>query len=76
LQDLVLTSRHGLITSAALPTLPDSKEWAGALRELCDLLEGERYETVQGLVKELAGRSGRNGERLRVLVEWVKGEMR
>jgi lipoate-protein ligase A len=75
-QDLTLASRHGLITSASLPSPVASPDWSNAANELCSLLEGEQYETVEGVAEKLEGKSGEEAEKLRLLVDWVKGEMR
>ncbi|GAA5984227.1 hypothetical protein JCM11641_005887 [Rhodosporidiobolus odoratus] len=73
---LDISSRHGLITSASLPTPPKPLEWWKAASELCQLLESDRYETVERTVEKAAGKLGEEGERLSVLLEWLQREMR
>ncbi|GAA6005214.1 hypothetical protein JCM10207_002900 [Rhodosporidiobolus poonsookiae] len=73
---LDLSSRHGLITSTSLSHPPRPLEWWKAASELCTLLEGERYETVEGVGEKAAKLRGEQGERVSELFEWVRGEMR
>ncbi|GAA5914253.1 hypothetical protein JCM6882_003666 [Rhodosporidiobolus microsporus] len=70
-----ISSRHGLITSASLPTPPRPLEWWKSASELCQLLEGDRYETLEKTLETAGKRKGEEGERVRALVEWLRREM-
>ncbi|BGP22044.1 hypothetical protein JCM10295v2_000921 [Rhodotorula toruloides] len=70
-----ISSRHGLITSASLPAPPLALEWWQSASELCELLAGDRYESMEETAAAVRDREGEEGERLRVLVEWLRGEM-
>ncbi|KAK4333509.1 putative lipoate-protein ligase A [Rhodotorula toruloides] len=70
-----ISSRHGLITSASLPSPPLDLEWWQSASELCELLAGDRYESMEQTTQAVRERAGDEGERLRVLVEWLRGEM-
>ncbi|BGP29252.1 hypothetical protein JCM10296v2_000990 [Rhodotorula toruloides] len=70
-----VSSRHGLITSASLPSPPLDLDWWQSASELCELLAGDRYESMEQTAQAVRERAGDEGERLRVLVEWLRGEM-
>ncbi|GAA6029899.1 hypothetical protein JCM8097_009160 [Rhodosporidiobolus ruineniae] len=73
---LSLSSRHGLITSATLPSPPKPLAYWRAATTVCQLLEGERYETAEGAVEKAERMGGEEGEKVREVLEWVRGEMR
>ncbi|BGP59397.1 hypothetical protein NBRC10512v2_000691 [Rhodotorula toruloides] len=70
-----ISSRHGLITSASLPSPPLDLEWWQSASELCEWLAGDRYESMDSTTQAAQERAGDEGERLRVLVAWLRGEM-
>ncbi|TNY24189.1 Lipoyltransferase and lipoate-protein ligase [Rhodotorula diobovata] len=72
---LSITSRHGLVTRASLARPPRPLEWWRAATELCRVLEGDRYGSVERTVETVSGLRGEEGERVRVLLEWLKREM-
>lgn len=74
-QTLSIDSRHGLITSASVPSPPVARAWAHSASELCGLLAGDRYETMEQTTEAVRGRAGDEGERLRELLEWLRREM-
>ncbi|KPV76787.1 uncharacterized protein RHOBADRAFT_12541, partial [Rhodotorula graminis WP1] len=74
-QTLSINSRHGLISSASLSHPPRPLEWWRAATELCRLLEGDRYESVERTREAAARLRGDEGDKVRQLLEWLRGEM-
>ncbi|GAA5933360.1 hypothetical protein JCM3775_000666 [Rhodotorula graminis] len=72
---LSINSRHGLISSASLSHPPRPLEWWRAATELCRLLEGDRYESVERTREAAARLRGDEGDKVRQLLEWLRGEM-
>ncbi|BGP13163.1 hypothetical protein JCM10213v2_001082 [Rhodosporidiobolus nylandii] len=71
-----ITSRHGLIQSASLPTPPKPLDWWKAASKVCQILEGDRYETLEQTGQKLKELQGEEGEKVETLVEWLREEMR
>ncbi|GAA5997015.1 putative lipoate--protein ligase [Rhodotorula paludigena] len=72
---LSVNSKHGLITSASLSNPPRPLDWWRTASELCRLLEGDRYETLERTREALPRLKGEERERMETLVEWLQREM-
>ncbi|GAA5894836.1 putative lipoate--protein ligase [Sporobolomyces salmoneus] len=71
-----LRSRHGLITNATVATPPDDADLWSAASELCEILEGDRYGSIEKTREYLAGtKEGRYKELLDSVVNWLRKEM-
>ncbi|GJN87773.1 hypothetical protein Rhopal_000728-T1 [Rhodotorula paludigena] len=75
LKTLSVNSKHGLITSASLSDPPRPLDWWRTASELCRLLEGDRYETLERTREALLRLKGEDRERMETFVEWLRREM-
>ncbi|GAA5832831.1 hypothetical protein JCM3766R1_007058 [Sporobolomyces carnicolor] len=69
-----LRSRHGLITSASVSTPPDDADLWSAASEVCEVLEGDRYGTIEQTREYLARASPGTYKELltRIMAEQVE----
>ena len=74
-QEMTIQSRHGLITHAELTRAPPG-DWRVAATELCELMVGDRYETLERTREAVEqGGSPRHRERMSEVIEWLQREM-
>ncbi|KWU45844.1 Lipoyltransferase and lipoate-protein ligase [Rhodotorula sp. JG-1b] len=73
--EMTIQSRHGLITHAELTRAPP-EEWRVAAPELCELMVGDRYETLER-TRETVEQGGppQHRERMSEVIEWLQREM-
>ncbi|GAA5960401.1 hypothetical protein JCM3765_007499 [Sporobolomyces pararoseus] len=71
-----LRSRHGLITTASVANPPDDADLWSAASELCEVLEGDRYGTIEKTREYLERASeGSYKQLLQKVVDWLRREM-
>ncbi|GAA5994821.1 hypothetical protein JCM5350_000901, partial [Sporobolomyces pararoseus] len=71
-----LRSRHGLITTASVANPPDDADLWSAASELCEVLEGDRYGTIEKTREYLERASEGSYKRLlQKVVDWLRREM-
>lgn len=74
-QEVTIQSRHGLITHAELTRAPP-EDGRAAATELCELMVGDRYETLERTSEAVEKKgSARHRERMSEMIEWLQREM-
>jgi len=75
-QTISIRSRHGLITSALVSDPPDDADLWSAASELCEVLEGDRYGSLEKTREYVEGSSqGSYRDSMRRVLEWLEREM-
>ncbi|TKA50120.1 hypothetical protein B0A53_06467, partial [Rhodotorula sp. CCFEE 5036] len=73
--EVTIQSRHGLITHAELTRAPP-EDGRAAATELCELMVGDRYETLERTSEAVEKKgSARHRERMSEMIEWLQREM-
>ncbi|GAA5924167.1 putative lipoate--protein ligase [Sporobolomyces koalae] len=73
-----IRSRHGLITTATVSNPPTSTEMWAAASELCQLLEGDRYGTLErtrAYLDKNRNETNQYNESIRKMLQWLQREM-
>lgn len=72
---MTIQSRHGLITHAELTRAPP-EDGRAAATGLCELMVGDRYETLERTREAVAvDKGGSHRERMSEMIEWLQREM-
>lgn len=75
-QEMTIQSRHGVITHVELTRAPRALDDWRAATELCELMVGDRYETLERTREAVEmGGSARHRERMSEMLEWLQREM-
>lgn len=74
-QEMTIQSRHGLITHAELTRAPRALEDWRAASELCELMVGDRYETLERTREAVETGGSPHRGRMREVIEWLQREM-
>ncbi|GAA5858404.1 hypothetical protein JCM5353_003957 [Sporobolomyces roseus] len=71
-----IRSRHGLITSASVSDPPDDADLWSAASELCEVLEGDRYGSLEKTREYVEGSSqGSYRDSMSRVLDWLEREM-
>lgn len=74
--EMTIQSRHGVITHVELTRAPRALDDWRAATELCELMVGDRYETLERTREAVEmGGSARHRERMSEMLEWLQREM-